>query len=295
SLQYLPKGFSGVAMNMSGYDEALPGHKYLTVGASAVPESWNKLKEMQTFMRAVRGDKELEAAVPATRSLATLFRKAKNPNEAMGLLGQQHGGKFVVKDVGGASSGGITEQITDMNYGDYIKDLFNKKKDWGNYLVQHRREMQQASAPEKLMDQAAKQWVLPCGMWFERPSREFRLHSVDGKVLRGSTMGRGENVLTALLPIGTRRARASEDLVEKLIAKLPQKHKGTSYGFDIGIGKDGKPFLIEANPTQPMGYSGLMQNPYYVDALTAAVEGRRSGLQNLKTTAKTVGGVGAVA
>ena len=63
------------------------------------------------------------------------------------------------------------------------------------------------------------------------------------------------------------------------------KHKAWSkgaYGMDVGMGADGKPFLIEANPTLASGpgagaSSYLLNNPLIQQAHAAAIKGQVPG------------------
>lgn len=81
------------------------------------------------------------------------------------------------------------------------------------------------------------------------------------------------------MPRVTRRDMvSSEREVQKLLDTLPasyRKRLGNSiHGFDVGINRAGKPFIIEANPTAADGMSGMVaSNPLVQDAMPSHLRG----------------------
>lgn len=85
-------------------------------------------------------------------------------------------------------------------------------------------------------------------------NREFRVHVLDGKVIRGATSPRGGNFEDVF------NSRKMEKEVQKVIDRLPAKYKarGTGINPDIAMTKDG-PKIIELNT----GLSSGLMDPEY--------------------------------
>jgi len=124
---------------------------------------------------------------------------------------------------------------------------------------------------------------------------EYRVHSIDGKVIPGATIDRGS-------PIGfiknfvpgweTSRRKMLEKYMQQALNKLPAGKKKLNYGADIAITPEGKPFLVEMNPISDEGSSGYYTHPVVIDAMRAAVKGKKN-LQDI--TKQYVAPAGALA
>jgi superfamily II DNA or RNA helicase len=108
---------------------------------------------------------------------------------------------------------------------------------------------------------------------------EYRVHSIDGKVIPGATIDRGS-------PLGfvknfvpgweTSRREMLEKYMQQALNKLPADRRKLNYGADIAMTPEGKPFVVEMNPISNEGSSGYYANPVVVDAIRAAIKGRKN-------------------
>lgn len=108
-------------------------------------------------------------------------------------------------------------------------------------------------------------------------TKEFRVHALGGKVVPYGTIRRGSGAGVGN-PLHTFEMSRIEAEVQRALDSLPAKYRNTPYNFDVGITRQGKPVIIEANPA---GYSGLRSevgglsgHPYVTDAVQAAIKGR---------------------
>jgi hypothetical protein len=124
---------------------------------------------------------------------------------------------------------------------------------------------------------------------------EYRVHSIDGRVIPGATIDRGS-------PLGfvknfipgweTSRRKMLEKYMQQALNKLPADRRKLNYGADIAMTPEGKPFVVEMNPISDEGSSGYYANPVVVDAIRAAIKGRKN-LQDI--TKQYVAPAGALA
>jgi hypothetical protein len=109
--------------------------------------------------------------------------------------------------------------------------------------------------------------------------KEYRVHVVNGKVIPYATAHRGNEVAylaESMMPFRSLNQRRAERLAEEAVKSIGDKSllKNQVYGFDIGIGKGNKPFLIETNPSATAGSSGFLVDDLVQDAISANIAGR---------------------
>lgn len=205
-----------------------------------------------------------------------------NPNDLGHLqkLRQQFSksfpGGWIVKDKGGFGSA-ADSLLTDRSPVQALKGQLTR---FGGQMVQERKPLQtlpdwQQWLDGKLGDLAGTSQNL------NRGTQEYRVHALDGKVVPYATLHRGsptQAILERWLPFRTRRIRDMETAVQKALDAARQRDpasiKDTFHGFDVGLGHNNKPFIIEANPSSMGTGSGMLTDPQVQDALSAAVKGR---------------------
>jgi len=110
-------------------------------------------------------------------------------------------------------------------------------------------------------------------------NKEYRVHTVNGKVIPFATMNRGGAVASAVepyLPWRPRNLRKAEEHVQQILDGMKDSplHKA-NHGFDVGIDKAGRPHMIESNIADGTGsVSGFIEkDPRVYDASVAAIKG----------------------
>lgn len=210
--------------------------------------------------------------IPPTEPLDAMLSRNNlswnNHKGARQALNTENPNGWLVKDINGAAGQGIT---TDQSKN------FKLPQMTGNNMVQQRRPLKQVFDPTS-----------PTG----KVNQEFRVHVLNGKVVPHATLERGQipgtdnvsylrGIKSMLLP--GRSVSQVEDYSRQVMSDV--KHKAWSkgaYGMDVAIGADGKPFLIEANPTLASGpgagaSSYLLNNPLIQQAHAAAIKGQVPG------------------
>ena len=109
--------------------------------------------------------------------------------------------------------------------------------------------------------------------------KEYRVHTIDGKVVPYATFDRfNRSPLVSLknMLVRDKNVRAAEELAQNAINSLPANYQNKrTCGMDIGINAQGKPFFIEGNMTRKDGMSGfLMDNPLTHSAISGAIRGK---------------------
>jgi len=225
-----------------------------------------------------KGDKFLEASpnqfgpwMPQTELLKNLLNKggvkrnmADWHNQVRTQLDARFGkDRWILKKRDGANSKHIPGQLFKPNH-----DLTTLPKNPNKWVAQ---ELQDINQVRLLRNPTIK------------ANQEFRVHAAQGRRVPFATAERGAGRLRSYMSMlfPGRNARAAEKLVDEALAS--GKYKG-DFGFDIGIRSNGKPFIVEANPTEMAtrnyngGVSGYMTDVPIVgtlnqQAMTAAVKG----------------------
>jgi hypothetical protein len=147
------------------------------------------------------------------------------------------------------------------------------KNNHHKWIVQPKKEIVQNSKVRSFIDRTFfprlhKTWS---------GGKEYRVHVMNGRVIPYATVDRGSVsrglIEDTIRPWRTKDQKLVENFAQKQIDMLSNKtlRKGT-YGFDVAIGKNGLPTLIETNPAGS-GASGFYVHPYVMDAITASAKG----------------------
>lgn len=296
-LDELPEGRGVFLRNVYGWAEPAKGMR--TVGP-ALPQAQflDKVHESQVF----RG------SIPKAMRIRDILSKYKIRKGVTGAgeqlrsaLQKELGPQHILKPIeGSASAGGLLTEAS---------KLPNSLAGTEGMMAQTRIPLRRSSAIERAVDQAAelagfgttrfdglplRQKIthiaknLPQG-WKQRNlvgtvkgkgsvttkgTKEYRVHTFNGQVIRDATLGRG-SLLSSLNPILTPGKRRAEKAVEATLAKVPAKHRKGTYAFDVGEARKGrKPVIIEANPSDATGNSGFVDHPFVVDALVSRTMGK---------------------
>lgn len=256
----LPLSAKGVVIAPTGVDsvEGL-GHAGLKEIPTKIPP-WDSDKLMEA--------KALQGFIPPSVGISEL---KGTPAQRLEAIQKRLGGQFILKPRGGRASaaGSFLTERSDP------KNLLAAMRD-SDLMAQERRELQPLPAWQKRLDKTIQNYV-PSTATTNRGTREFRVMAVGGKAIPYGTMQRGSTTgtLSFLLPFRTAKMRQSEALVQQALDKLPPeiRNKGV-FNFDVGIDHTGKPFIIEANPSDLAGAGSFLTYPPPMDAMGAAIQGK---------------------
>jgi hypothetical protein len=247
---------------------------------------WDKLEEAQNS----------PGFIPKAQDLANLI-KHKNQlrgGKAEEILNKAYPSGWVVKKrEAGSTLETMGKKHPELFFSDG-KDSLRKispKTRLGDWMVQEKKQID-APAFNQVTNNLAKKLFNYHG---GSGNAEYRVHSIDGRVIPGATIDRGS-------PIGfvknfvpgweTSRRKMLEKYMQQALNKLPANKRKLNYGADIAMTPEGKPFVVEMNPISNEGSSGYYANPLVVDAIRAAVKGRKN-LQDI--TRQYVAPAGALA
>lgn len=183
---------------------------------------------------------------------------------------------WIVKDKGGFGSA-AGSMLTDQTPVEGLKGRLTR---FGGQMVQERRPIAELPAWQRKLD-ARLGDLVGTSQNLQRGTQEYRVHAMDGKVVPYATLHRGsptQAILERWMPWRSQRIREAEAHVQKALdaarKRDPNSIDGTFHGFDVGLGPEGKPFIIEANPSSMGAGSGMLEDPQVQDAIGAAVRGR---------------------
>jgi hypothetical protein len=273
SFRQIPKGFKGVVVNAAGAQVPRGVRPYRIVGAPTGGIG-HKLREAQVAYRAGVGPRAIGIKPLARRA----GLKATDPGfsrKLHKLLRGELGPRYILKDIYGAGSEALpTEASRRLLLGETAR---TGKTTLQRGMAQVRRPLKPATRIERWIDK-----LVTRGGRYRSPSakgtREYRIHALGGKVVPGATLGRGTSAGVTVplgLPGTQREARRAEQFARQALARMPKRWRGRTYGFDVGIDRAGKPFLIEMNPADLLGASGYAEFPPIAEAMAAAVKGQR--------------------
>jgi len=225
--------------------------------------------------------------------------KSSNPARLHAALSKKYPQGYVAKLEQGAASlgtlGTADTQLAIPRLG-FNLDQVNRKH-LPNMIVQPDKQL---ASNNKFLDWAQKKFLKDYVNGSEK--QEYRVHVVNGRVVPYATMNRGnliQGTLENMLPFRTSKIRALEAHAQKTIDQVKNKslRKGI-YGFDMGVDLEGKPQLIETNPSASGGASGYLDQPRVMSAIHGAITGKLPAVILAKRLAYGAGGlagVGAVA
>jgi hypothetical protein len=247
---------------------------------------WDKLEEAQNS----------PGFIPKAQDLANLI-KHKNQlrgGKAEEILNKAYPSGWVVKK----REAGSTLQTMGKKHPELFfsggKDPLHKispKTILSDWMVQEKKQIDTPAFNQVTNSLAKKLFNYHGGSG----NAEYRVHSIDGRVIPGATIDRGS-------PLGfvknfipgweTSRRKMLEKYMQQALNKLPADRRKLNYGADIAMTPEGKPFVVEMNPISNEGSSGYYDNPVVVDAIRAAIKGRKN-LQDI--TRQYVAPAGALA
>ncbi len=252
------KGVRGLVYSPFGTAPNRQTKNITTVNAKWSPLDSDKLEEAKAF----------KGFIPETRSVTDFKGNTAEKLEQMKLeLGKQ----LIFKPRSGLASqpGKLTNESSSAAR---VRAAVNRP----DRLVQKRIPLQNLPGWQKAVDNFLAKHI-PGVSNFNRGTREMRVHAINGRVLPYGSMERGSITghLNFLLPWRTSRMRQAEALAQQALDQLPARLRNRSvYGFDIGFNRAGKPFIIETNPTDTVGASGMLGHPMVMDATSAAIQGK---------------------
>lgn len=275
----------------------------------------DKLKEYKVFK------KWLPETIDLNEFSKQVYSGAKSKKQRAellkNLLQKRFGGEadnWVIKLKGGANTQktvGSKNPNLFLPEHDELEKLFShpatkSKRNLSEWLAQPNLKLEATSGfPKFLEDQfrkipdssSLKKLVDPFIAPTWTGKAEYRVHSLNGKVIPYASTSRGSGVqaiLDTVTPFRTRKIREAEAYAQKILDDLPKTQRNKAYGFDIGFNTKNKPVFIEANPADTGGFSGFSLGPIYQDALNAAIKGELPNYVKLRRLA-AAGGAGGTA
>jgi hypothetical protein len=279
----------------------------------------NKWREYQMFNRAAPG------SMPETANVGDILRSMgvrkmpKSQKKQLEVLERlqtklrkKHPEGFVMKELGGAQSGGMFPQETHE-----LGDLLTKYRASG--LAKKTKAMETGNLSASEWDKAFKELKategysgrvleglmkdsrgaivqkkidiekprglrrLPGWLLGQPASKEVRVHVLGGRAVPNLAAPRFDPTMAVF---ERRKMREAAEYAQGIVNKLPKHQREASFGMDIAPIKGGGFKLIESNPA---GYSGLLhpeKNPLMPFKLRKALTGQWS---------PTVAGAGATA
>ncbi len=260
SMERPPSNLEGLTYSPGGYALPKPDDPATSKAISASLSGWNgdKLQESRAF----------KGFIPKTQPASKFTGSLDSQREQ---IADQMGDKFIMKTRYGTQST-PSRLVTEQSTPNAMRSALQRP----NMLVQQRVPMEQIPDWQKSLDNTITSRY-PEVQRFNHGNREMRVHVMNGKVLPYGSMERGSVTgnLNMLLPWRTSRMRDAEALVQQAVDKLPPNLRNKSvYGFDVGFDRASNPFIIESNPTDMMGQSGLLEHPLVMDATSAAIQGK---------------------
>ena len=247
---------------------------------------WDKLEEAQNS----------PGFIPKAQDLANLikYKQQLRGGKAEEILNKAYPSGWVVKKREAASTletmGKKHPELFFSDGKDSLRKISPKTRlsDW---MVQEKKQID-APAFNQVTNNLAKKLFNYHG---GSGNAEYRVHSIDGRVIPGATIDRGSPIgfVKNFVPGWESGRRAMlEKYMQRALNKLPANKRKLNYGADIAMTPEGKPFIVELNPVSDGGASGYYANPMVVDAIRAAVKGRKN-LQDI--TKQYVAPAGALA
>lgn len=273
--------------------------------------------------------RQLPGILPDTVSLRKLINEhgidMDSPHAArrlQGALRKQFGDKYILKPNIASATAGSSLPTEATSGKDLLKTLregvrstgYNQAtfgRGVGGWIAQPRIDLQRASYMDRVINGLATMGKYPktrsmanlknsmkgkyvpgADSLTGNNMHEYRVHVLDGKVVPYATMFRGG--ARGFLPWQTKGIRQAEAHATEAMKKLPSKYKGSSFGLDVAKDKGGKFHIIETNPSDYTGTSGLLQTPQMLDAMESAVRGKLPRHVMAQRGIEGVGGAGAV-
>ena len=225
----------------------------------------DKLREYQAFSEFM----------PRTVGLDSVTAKAPSSMQELNSLKAKLKSKlrdqWVVKDragYGSAPGSILTEQSPLSAYRKYKPS---------QSIVQTREDLKQNPSWLQAVDNFINRGSRNRYNNINRGHHELRVHAINGKGVPYGTVDRGSILRSALspfMPWRSQEIRKAEGLVSDALRRNPGTHRGTVYGFDVGIRPNGTPFIIESNPSYENGMSGFLSNPFVADSVNSGIQGR---------------------
>jgi ATP-grasp domain, R2K clade family 2 len=252
------------------------------------------------------GDKLREAkvfpSINETHTLATIFPRGipRSADAARAALERKLGANWIVKSRTGLASSdtNLTDKALGSDLLTRLRETLRENKGAKNVIAQRRSEAKEVGPFKRWVDET---FGVPGSIGMKK--KEYRVHVVNGKVVPYATYGRGNMVdyaTTLLNPFRSKEVRDVEAAVQKAMNAVKNKSDRfkASYGFDVGVDKAGKPFIVETNPSEGGIASSWFDSPFVADSTIAAAKGELPKWVKLRNsvygagTAAGVAGVG---
>lgn len=256
--------------------------------------SESKYVESQLFKGGIPTTFKIDSLRKAIRA-----KKLNKWSDVEKYIKSRTGGDFLLKPEQGARSEGLIlpEDISKRKLMSYFHDGKGPLK---NYIVQKYNPIQGVTRLEELANLSSlalnplayakgaisldtTKSVLKNIFDFRKPfnswgSHEYRISALDGKVVPHSVYNKalGGGYYGSSLFYG-KKQRMLEDFVQQQLNTLKKKNRQGLMGFDVAIGKDGKPFIIEANPVVAgdiTQISGAVTDPRILSDIYAGIAGK---------------------
>jgi len=267
------------------WDAANMGRKRVDI-TGKLDELYPGVDRIHVNPTTFRGDKLREAKVftdiNKTRTLAQIFPGGKIPrssNKAREIMERHFGPSWIVKAREGLASAdtNLTDKATGRKLLEGLREAIAYEGGASKVIAQRRAHAKEVGPIRKWIDR-----LFPEDMGINMRKKEYRVHAVNGKVVPYATYGRGNTTdyaRTLLNPFRSREVRRAEAEVQKALNKVKgtNDRRNASYGFDVGIDKNGKPFIVETNPSEGGIASSWFSSPFVADATVAATRGRLPG------------------
>lgn len=309
--QLLNKIFSRVGLSPKF---VLPGEKptagvLLSPTGTKIPEAVRKTvpfaEDVRQFPAMHQGDvdklreaKMLSGFIPQTESLGQFMRgkrrwSATDIDAFRQRLTKAVGPNWLIKPRGGQASlpGAFPTEASQLTPEIMRKLLVTP------HIVQARQVMEPVGALQSALDSVLRKASPGFFNNLSRGTREYRVHAMGGKVVPYATSPRGsasEYLGYYLNPFRSKRTQQIEDYVQEALQRMPENARKLNYGFDVGLDRFGRPFIIEANPAAAGSASGFVSLPWVADAYSAAVKGQLPNYVKLRNAgyAAGLGGAG---
>lgn len=257
-------------------------------------------EDVRAFPHMMAGDVDklreaqmLTGFIPPTESLGKFLRGQKRWSgsrieDFRRRVSESVGPQWILKPRGGAASlpGSMVTEETALTP-EIMRRLAAEP-----HLAQQRHVLEQVGPIQGLIDAGLGKVHKGFLGNLNRGSREYRVHTMGGRVVPYATSPRGsasEYLGYYLNPMRSKRTRQIEEYVQEALNRMPENVRRMGYGFDVGLDRFGRPFLIEANPAASGAASGFVSLPWVSDAYSAAVKGQLPNYVKLRNAAYAAG------
>ena len=316
------KHSKGVLLNLAGYEPGSLVAKRMGKGVKVIGTNVkNVFKDKMDEALRLRG------IIPDSVDIGRIMREeriragsADAGTRLYAALRRRLGSRFILKPKGGYATPGGSLPTEKMDPQQAMRILRGRAGDANvinyattfkgphTYMAQKRLDLQKNSLLERMIDAyyghrvggdtrlgAAWNALRTGGATVPNMSvggsgvREWRVHTLNGKVIPYATTGRGSTL--GMLPFWNRNRAQAEAAVNRALRKMPKSLSRHGYGFDVAKTRDGRFVILESNPAEITGASGLLDAPHLADAVSSAVLGKMPAYIRLQRQLQAGGAV----